>query len=308
MRHGMTWAALLLCGLTARLGAQPAEEAEKPESRFQPLIVSLKGKLGPDFTVKQVGMFVVALDLDKQAGAQYENLITQIEQALYENFFVNRPEYVIKIVLFKDNASLQKSAKKVAEKSLVMPGGGFYLPYEKVLCVETPMGPWVLKHELTHALLHADFRREKLCPWVDEGMAMLVESATLDGKQIQLRLDGRIQMVYQLMKAQKLPHLKDVFSMDFATYNSMANRMIGDAMSRNLLFYLHEKGLLIPFYKRFRGNYGRDRTGIKFIEEIAKKDINAVETDWLAWVNDKTAKHAAGEAGKAPAEPDQPAP
>jgi len=300
MRQGARWLVPVVCGLAAHLCAADAEEPEKPESRFQPLIASLERKLGPEFTVKQIGMFVVAWDIDKEAGARSEKLITQLDEVLYENFLVNRPDYVIKIAIFKDNASFQRGVKKLAEKSPTLPGVGFYLPYEKVVAWEAPMGEWVLRHELTHALLHADFRREKLTSWIDEGVACLCDSATFHGKQIEFKLDWRLGLVYKLMKEQKLPHLKDVFNMDYMTYNSPANHMVGDAMARNLLFYLHEKGLFLKFYKRYRGNYGRDRTGIKFIEEVTKKDINAVETDWLTWVNDKMAKSTGGDGGNVP--------
>ena len=279
---------LLLCGLVGTLAAQFPPEPQPTEERYNTLIADLKATLGPSFTVHRVGMFVVAWDLNRDAGDQYEKLIPQVQEALYENFFATRPDDVIRIALFKDNASLRKNAKKLATKSPVMPGGGFYLPYEKVLCVETPMGEWLLKHELTHALLHADFRQRRLCPWFDEGMAMLVESAAINDKKIDLRLDWRLTLVQQQWKAQKLPHLKDVFRMDFATYNSMSNRMIGDAMGRCFLMYLQEKGLLMTFYKRFRGNYSQDPTGIKFLEAITKKKIDALETDWLAWVSEKT--------------------
>ena len=274
-------------------GANAADEP-RPDPSYQREIARLKSKLGRDFTVKRVGMFVVAHDLDAEQGAQYEELIARQEKRLYAKWFGTRPDYIIKIVLFRDNASLRKGAKKVAVKSAVMPGGGFYLAYEKVLCVDTTMGRWVLKHELTHALLHADWRREKLTQWIDEGMAMLVESCTFTDDDIQLRLDWRLSVVYRLMKAQKLPHLKDVFRMDFRTYNRRENRMVADAMARNFLFYLHEKDLLIRFYRRYRNNYSRDRSGIKFVEEFLKKDIDTVEADWLTWLTQKTARPRTG--------------
>ena len=288
-RHVLRRLALILTAAVIVIPDAAAAVEPKPDPRCQREIVRLKGKLGPTFTVKQVGMFVVAHDLDTEPAAQYETLISQQEKLLYDKWFGTRPEYVIKIVLFRDNASLRKSAKKVAEKSAVMPGGGFYLAYERVLCVDTGVGAWVLKHELTHAMLHADWRREKLTQWIDEGMAMLVESCTFTDDDIELRLDWRLPVVHRLMKAQKLPHLKDVFRMDFRTYNRPENRMVCDAVARNFLFYLHEKGLLVGFYRRYRNNYSQDPSGIKFAEAFLKKDIDAIEADWLAWVTEKAA-------------------
>lgn len=267
------------------------------DARWRPVIEKLQRKLGAGFTVKRVGMFVVAHDLDEAAGERCEELIAQLEAALYKQFFATRPGYIIRIAVFRNNASLRKHARKLAEKSLVMPGGGFYLGYEKVLCVDAAMGEWLLKHELTHALLHADFRRDKVTPWLDEGMASLVESAKLEGGEIHFQLDRRLALVHKLMKQQKLPHIKDVAKMDFRTYNSRRNRMVGDAVARNVLFYLHEKGLLVRFYRRFRNNYSKDRSGVTFIEQLLKKDIDAVEADWLAWVNDKVAKRGKPPAG-----------
>ena len=287
------FALILLMTVLGGDAAHATEEA-KPDPRYRREIARLKRKLGRDFTVKQVGIFVVAWDLNEEQGAQYEKLIGQQEKLLYDKWFGTRPGTIIKIVLFKNNASLRKSAKKVAVKSAVMPGGGFYLAYEKVLCVDTAMGAWVLKHELTHALLHADWRREKLTQWIDEGMAMLIESCTFTDDGIELRLDWRLSVVHRLMKAQKLPHLKDVFRMDFRTYNRRENRMVADAMARNLLFYLHEKGMLVRFYRRFRNNYSRDRSGIKFLEQLLKKDIDAIEADWLGWVARKMATYGKG--------------
>ena len=191
------------------------------------------------------------------------------------------------MVLFKDNASLRRNAKKVAEKSIVMPAGGFYMTYEHTLCAEVTMGPWLVRHELTHALVHGDFGSKKPAPWFDEGMAMMVESAVIEGKKLTFRADRRLNLVHRLMKARKLPKLKDVLKMDFRTYNAPATRATADALSRCLMLYLDEKGLLVKFYRRYRIRYRRDPTATKFVEELLEKDIDAVETDLLAWVQAK---------------------
>ena len=282
--------------LVAAVGLDVAQAAEetRPDPRYQREIARLKGKLGRDFTVKRAGMFVVAWDVDATRGARYEKLIAQEEKALYETWLGTRPSYIIKIVLFKDNASLRRNAKKVAVKSPVLPGGGFYLGYEKAVCVDMAMGEWLLKHELAHALLHADWGREKLPQWIDEGMAMLVESCTFENGRIKLKPDWRLPVVHKLTKAHKLPHLKDVLRMDFRTYNRRENRMVADAVARNFLLYLHDKDVLVRLYRRFRNNYSRDPSGIQFLEQLLKKDIDAIEADWLAWVARKMAEYRKG--------------
>ena len=49
------------------------------------------------------------------------------------------------------------------------------------------------------------FGSKKPAPWFDEGMAMMVESAVIDGKKLTFRADRRLNWVHRLIKAQKLP-------------------------------------------------------------------------------------------------------
>jgi hypothetical protein len=238
-------------------------------------------------------MFVVASDLDAEKAAPYEKAILEVETALYATFMTNRPDYIIRVLIFKDQASLQANAKKVREVGIVMPGGGFYMEYEKALFLDSQVvGVPGLKHELTHALERADFGRSRPAPWFDEGFATMIESADLGGKEIKFHFDFRLLMLDKLLKDQKLPKLKDVLTMEFAAYNAFPARMIGDAVSRNLLMYLSEKGLLVKFYQRYRGNVGKDRTGVKSIEEVCGKKIDEVDAEWRTWLAEKLASDA----------------
>ena len=274
---------------------------KKPDPKYRAEIAKLRNKLGGDFTVWRVGVFVVASDLPEGRRERYDKLITQLEGALYAKLFTRRPSAILKIALFKDNASLRKSAKKLAVKSAVMPGGGFFMPYEKVICADTAMGEWVVKHEVTHALLHADFRQRRLTPWIDEGIAMLAESCVLTDDDMTFRMDWRTTLVQRYARARRLPKLRDVLKMDFRTYNSRKNRMICDALARSLLMYLHEKGQLITFYKRYRKGYKRDKTGRTYLEETLQKNIDAIETDVLAWVEKKGARRTQPKPARLPA-------
>ena len=282
---------VMLTCLAAFASVCPGDDA-RPDPRYEREITYLRNKLGTDFAVRQVGLFVVADDLDAAKREAYEKLITQLQSALYAKLFQKRPGDVLKLVLFRDNASLRRSAKKLAVKSMVMPGGGFFMPYERTLCVDTAMGEWVTKHEVTHALMHADFGREKVTPWIDEGIAMLVESCVLADDDMTFRLDWRLRMTSSAARAKKLPALGDVLRMDFRTYNSPQNRMLCDAVSRSLLMYLDERGQLVTFYKAYRKGYARDKTGIRYLEEVLQKKIDAIETDVLQWVEEKSGRPA----------------
>lgn len=275
-------ATVLLCATTS------AEEPAKTDPAYQQAINALKNRLGPGFTVKRVGMFVVGTDLDQTRAAPLETLIGQLEKGLYRDFISRRPETIIRVVLVQSDDSLRAVAKKVLEKSPLPGPGGFYFEYEHAVLADVSMGAWVLKHELTHALLHVDFGANRRAPWFNEGMASLMEPASFDDDGIHFHLDWRVVMVYNTMKTGKLPHLVDTLKLDFRSYHaSQPRRWISDAMGASLLFYLHEKGLLAQFYKLYRGKFSNDPTGVKFIEQVTGKKIDQVESDWLAWVNEQ---------------------
>ena len=269
--------------------ASAVAEETKPTPAQTAAVASMKQKLGAGFTVKRVGVFAVAWDLDAEAGAAYEQFILEVQGALYKDFFVKRPTGVFKIALFRDTASLQKNAKKLATKSAVMPMGGFYLPYERVICTDTTGGRWMVQHEVTHALLHADLGRENwpastVTPWIDEGMASLIESAALKDGAFAIVADWRLRFARRMQTGGTLPKLRDVFKMDFATYNSPKNRMACDVVSRTFLYWLHEKAMLMPFYKAWRAEYNADPSGITFLERATQKTLDQVESDWHAWL------------------------
>ena len=59
--------------------------------------------------------------------------------------------------------------------------------------------------------------------------------------------------------------------------------------ARYFCMYLQENGLLEKYYKKFRGNYDKDKTGRKFLEELLGKKLDEIQKDWLKWV--KTLKY-----------------
>ncbi len=299
-RFALILAVVLLAawGFASAHGAGAASPATGGQSRtsgqspqHDAAVNLMKQKLGAAFTVKRVGVLVVAWDLDAEVGAAYEKFIQDVQDALYKDLFVKRPTGVFKVALFRDTASLQKNAKKLAVKSVVMPMGGFYLPYERVICADMTGGRWVVQHEITHALLHADLGRENwpastVTPWVDEGIASLVESAPLKDGSFQIGPDWRLTMACRRADG-GLPKLRDVMTMDFATYNSPKNRFLNDVVARTFLLFLHERGQFLPFYKAYRTGVAADPSGIKAVEKTVQKSLDEIEADWLAWLKTK---------------------
>ncbi len=286
--------------LAAALFAAPDEAKLTPAQ--EAAINLMKERLGAGFTVKRMGVLVVATDLEGDAAAAVEKSVIALQDALYRDFFVKRPTGVFKVALFKDNVSLRANAKKLAVKSAVMPAGGFYLPYERVICAEMDAGGmWLAQHEITHALLHSDLGREDwpkstVPPWIDEGIAMLMESAPIKDGSLVIKADWRLPQAVALAQAGKMPKLRDLMKMDFAAYNTPGpNRMLYDVEARAFLLWLHEKGQLMSFYKAYRSNLASDPTGVKFVEKAMQKTLDEIEAEWLDWLK---AKAAAGPAAK----------
>jgi len=264
-----------------------ADEPAKPDPRYQRAVASLQKALGAGFTVDRVGMFVAAFELDPERTAQFRSLIGRLETTLYRDIISRRPNYIIRIVLFKDNASLQTNAKKILQKSPLPGPGGFYFEYERAVLADGSMGEWLLRHELTHALLQAEFGVNKPAPWMHEGLASLFETASVE-EDLVFHPDWRLGTLIKLKDVDKLPHLEDVLKLDFRNYYTKpADRQVSDTVGAGFLFYLHQKGLLAEFCKRYRGDFSADPTGIKFAEQVLKKKIHEIESDWLVWLSEQ---------------------
>ncbi|HUU42868.1 MAG TPA: hypothetical protein VMX57_03765, partial [Planctomycetota bacterium] len=77
---------------------------------------------------------------------------------------------------------------------------------------------------------------------------------------------------------------RTIFTMSDADFYT--DRQGKYAAARYFMQYLQEKGVLERFYKSFREGHEKDRTGVRFVEEVLGRRLEDVEPEWRKWVMD----------------------
>jgi len=119
--------------------------------------VRLKNKLGRDFIVEVERPFIIAGNVSRPDFNRIKNrTIVSSYQAFYRQFFRVRPNYIITVFLFKDDPTYREYAKKLFGDEPTTPFG-YYKRENHSLVMNIATGTGTLVHEMTHALVEADF-------------------------------------------------------------------------------------------------------------------------------------------------------
>jgi len=142
----------------------------------------------------------------------------------------------------------------------------------------------VLRHEFTHALHHADAcaARQSHPIWVREGLATLFESARITPSGLEPVLDGRLWTLQKAIREKRTIPLARFFVMGQKTFLKQPD--LSYAQARYLLYYLHHRGRLRDWYKRFKATYTKDPSGRKAFEAALGNRTDVLERQWHEWV------------------------
>lgn len=244
-------------------------------------ITELKKLLSDEFILKSLSCFVIASNMSEEETQRImDNTITSAEECFYNNYFEKKPDEVITIFLFKDDKTYRQWAKKLYGDT-DLSRFGYYKPSKKTMLMNISTGGGTLVHELTHAFVRYDF--PDIPSWFNEGLGSLYERCSMNNKEILGHTNWRLPELKDAIASNlynSLEWLVNTTDEEFYDYESSKNY----AQARYLCQYLQEKKLLKKFYKTFRDNYEKDKTGKTQLEEITKMKLADLDFVYVEWV------------------------
>jgi len=263
-------AALLLPALAA---AEPS--AEDLKARQSELQQKLKGQ---GFTVVIEAPFVVIGDEAPQTVRNRSTgFLRWVVTLLEKDYFTKRPDKIIEVWLFRNEATYRKGAKKFFNDDPSTPFG-YYSPEAEALVMNIGPGAGTLSHELVHPYMEANF--PNVPAWFNEGLASLYEQPRERNGHMWGTTNWRLPGLHKMIKNKSLPSIKSMLSTkrdEFydAPYDSYA-------YARFLVQYLQDTGKLHDFYKKFLADT-KDKTGVTALEAVLGQDLETFEPIFKKW-------------------------
>ncbi|MAO24036.1 MAG: hypothetical protein CMJ35_09945 [Phycisphaerae bacterium] len=161
--------------------------------------------------------------------------------------------------------------------------GGAYEHMERRL-VAQDLGA-TLRHEFIHVLHWRDMNRlgQVHAPWVQEGLASLIEDYDLQDDSPVPVASWRTNIVKRLLDARRLPSIEELtwVSMEAFTGNRPLSQY---AQARALMLWLYETDRLRPFYAHYRDTIRDDPTGYQSILAVTGLEPDGLEAEYHDWV------------------------
>jgi hypothetical protein len=227
--------------------------------------------------------YVIAGNGTAEQLARYrDGTILAATKALQTQFFTTPPDKPVLILLFENEGTYKRLAKKWLDDDEV-PHFGYYRHWDRVMVMNVATGLGTLVHELTHALIAPDF--PNVPDWFNEGLASLYEQSQFgpDAKSIKGLPNWRLPLLQKSIKEGTLRPLAEL--MADANFREGERVGINYAQARYVMLYLQEKGLLQKYYKACRDGHKADPTGLETLKKlVAPQTWEAFEKDWRAWV------------------------
>jgi hypothetical protein len=263
----------------ACLSASALAAAEPSADQLKTRQGELQKKLaGAGFTVVVNAPFVVVTDEPGAALARRLNFINWTTRLIEKDFFAKRPDKLIEIWLFKNEATYRKGAKKYFNDTPETPFG-YYSPDKDALVMNIGPGAGTLSHELVHPYMEANF--PNVPAWFNEGLASLYEQPReKDGHMwggTNWRLPGLQKMIRNktIPPVEKLLETKrdEFYEADYDSY----------AYARFLCQYLQDHGKLRDFYKKFLADAKQDPTGKASLAAVLGQDLASFDVVFRKW-------------------------
>jgi hypothetical protein len=275
------WTVIRLRLAGRRLAELPAKEGTRP-AEFAQHVMALRKRVPPGFHVVVEPPFVVVGD-DTRAGVEghARGVVRWAVSLLEREYFALRPQTILDIWLFKDEAGYHAHVARLFSGSPDTPFG-FYSKQYGALVVNIATGGGTLVHEIVHPYVEANF--PDCPPWFNEGLGSLYEqSGERNGRIIGLtnwRLAG-LKRAIRERRTQPLRVLMEKSSDEF--YGDETGLCYAE--SRYLLYYLQEHGLLQRYYTEFVKSRATDPAGYRTLANVISEwDLAAFQTRWEDFV------------------------
>lgn len=204
--------------------------------------------------------FIVAGNAEQgQLQLWCDTLVAPAVDALRVQYFdACEPREPVTLLLLSDETTYRRCAETLFGRAPVS-SFGFYQPHLRIVAVNLARGPSGLKHELTHALMAFDFPHAP--DWFCEGLACLHEDSRIraDGAGLEGLVNWRLPLLRQSLDRGDLPPLADLLGgNDFHGRHQRRSY----AHARYFCMWLHDRGVLEDFYRRFRQHACDDPHGL----------------------------------------------
>lgn len=250
---------------------------------YQSVIDRYKENLNSSTRIVRFKYFVIFSNLESSVTYKLiDTVLRNTISAISNNYLSKLPDSITAVFLFDDYDSYKNFAIKLFDLSEHdLSPFGFYKISRNVICIRYVSWKGSLPHEVTHALIQADF--PDIPSWFNEGFASMHENAKY--------IDGNMEAIYSW----RILALRRAFENN--TYTSLRKLMETSdeelysdkssfyyAQARYLFHYIQLKGLLKDYYKNFRETYEEDNTGITQLERLMGKSLEEIEPDYIKFV------------------------
>lgn len=260
--------------------ADPTRQSEACRT----LADDLRQRLPDGWSVVVHEPFVLGGDCDaKHLGACYRQTILPTARALSIQYFDHPPTWPVTILLCSSDDSYRECQQQLGERER-SEYSGIYSRTEHRVVINVATGDGTLAHELTHALVHADF--PSLPEWLDEGLASLHEECefSTDGLRLKGLDNWRRTTLREARQRGQLRSVSDLATERFATSDRAA---VDYAHARYFCLFLQQRRLLEPFYRKCRSRAETDPTGVVSLCELfATRRPGEIDKHFLAWLNE----------------------
>lgn len=243
----------------------------------------LRTRLPQGFVTLVRPPFVLAGDIDaERLAALHDNAVRPVARALWRAYFDRTPDGPVTLVVLATDERYRQIARDLDGYD-VTSYAAYYNRDARRIVFTVGSGSGTLAHELTHALVQFDF--PDLPEWLDEGLAALHEETAFsdDGLFLEPQSNWRCRLLKEAAVRNRLPALEDLV-------RTQSFRGEGEGLNyayvRGLCLYLHERGLLAPYYRKFRSRAVLDPSGLKTLCDVAETsqpaDIDRGFAEWLS--------------------------
>lgn len=271
--------ALPLVLAAAGLFACSPVRADEDRDREAKLRSGMEEHIGADADFRRAGPFLVAGHLGEREMESCVATVERCRKALHEQFFDKEPEGLFAVYLLPDYDKYDAFCLEFMGDHPTSKYG-FYLPSKRSLVMNIGTGSGTLVHEMTHALMEADF--PKVPTWFNEGLSSLFEqSTTADGK-IKGLVNWRLPILQGALKDGSFLEWKKLVGYTGGSFYGDGSGL-RYATARYLCLWLQEKGKLEAFYEKIRDGIEKDATGWDALSAVLDGKVEEAEKEWREW-------------------------
>ncbi len=219
---------------------------------------------------------VYATNLSPEAFGRMRSIIDRQSAWQIEHLFDAPPDSYV-LLMVPDQAQADRILQSVRV-------GGYY-DHDSRRLVTREIGP-SLRHEITHALHHAQMDRlgQRHPMWLQEGLASLFEMYDLEADgTLRAEDNTRMNIVINLHRVNGLHEWSALFAEDDRAFFD-ARVSAKYAQTRAIFQFFLERGVLVEWYRAYIEGYDEDATGLAATKRVFGAEVSEVQQQFREWI------------------------